>query len=79
MDTGLEQFMVPPAVEEQYGLKIQEFEEALGSYGLKPGDIDIIIHTHLHNDHCENDYKCTQRQDLRAEKGVRLLSKSPPH
>ena len=59
VDTGLEQFMVPPAVEEQYGLKIQEFEEALGSYGLKPGDIDIIIHTHLHNDHCENDYKCS--------------------
>ena len=59
VDTGLEQFMVPPGVGEQYGFKIQEFEEALDTFGLKPEDIDIIIHTHLHNDHCENDYKCT--------------------
>ncbi len=59
VDTGLEQFMVPPGVEEQCGFKVQEFEEALKGYALKPEDIDIIIHTHLHNDHCENDYKCT--------------------
>lgn len=59
VDTGLEQFMVPPGMEEEYGLKVLEFEDALATYGLKPEDIDIIIHTHLHNDHCENDYKCT--------------------
>lgn len=58
VDTGLEQFMVPPEVGEQYGLEILEFEPALARVGLKPEDIDIIIHTHLHNDHCENDYKC---------------------
>ncbi len=58
VDTGLEQFMIPPGMEEQYGLKVLEFEDALATYGLKPEDIDIIIHTHLHNDHCENDYKC---------------------
>jgi glyoxylase-like metal-dependent hydrolase (beta-lactamase superfamily II) len=60
VDTGMEQFMVPPGMEEQYGLKVLEFEDALATYGLKPEDIDIIIHTHLHNDHCENDYKCTR-------------------
>ncbi|MBM4285059.1 MAG: N-acyl homoserine lactonase family protein [Deltaproteobacteria bacterium] len=59
VDTGLEQFMVPPGVAEELGLKVQEFEEALDSVGLAPEDIDIVIHTHLHNDHCENDYKCT--------------------
>jgi N-acyl homoserine lactone hydrolase len=59
VDTGLEQFMVPEGVEEQCGFKVQEFEAALAGFGLKPEDIDIIIHTHLHNDHCENDYKCT--------------------
>lgn len=58
IDTGLEQFMVPPGVEEKLGLRVQEFEAALGSVGLAPEDVDIIIHTHLHNDHCENDYKC---------------------
>jgi N-acyl homoserine lactone hydrolase len=59
VDTGLEQFMVPKEVEEKYGLQVQEFEDALASLGLTPEKIDIIIHTHLHNDHCENDYKCT--------------------
>jgi N-acyl homoserine lactone hydrolase len=42
--------------------KIYTFEEGLGKWGLKPEDIDIIIHTHLHNDHCENDFKCTNAQ-----------------
>ena len=59
VDTGLEQFMVPDGAEEQCEFKILEFEDALATVGLKPEDIDVIIHTHLHNDHCENDYKCT--------------------
>ena len=44
--------------ENAIGGKIYTFEEGLGRWGLKPEDIDIVIHTHLHNDHCENDYKC---------------------
>jgi N-acyl homoserine lactone hydrolase len=60
VDTGLEQFMAPPGAAGELGLEILEFEDALATYGLKPEDIDIIIHTHLHNDHCENDYKCTK-------------------
>jgi len=59
VDTGLEQFVVPERVGEEYGLDILEFEDALDTVGLKPEDIDLIIHTHLHNDHCENDYKCS--------------------
>ncbi|MFO7750148.1 MAG: N-acyl homoserine lactonase family protein [Desulfobacteraceae bacterium] len=39
--------------------KIYTFEQGLDRFNLKPEDIDIVIHTHLHNDHCENDYKCT--------------------
>jgi len=62
VDTGLEQFMVPSHVGEQYGLEILEFEDALQTVGLQPEDINVIIHTHLHNDHCENDYKCPQAQ-----------------
>ena len=59
VDTGLEQFMVPEGAESKLGYKILEFEAALASLNLTPEKIDIIIHTHLHNDHCENDYKCT--------------------
>ncbi|HEM55140.1 MAG TPA: N-acyl homoserine lactonase family protein [Thermodesulfobium narugense] len=40
------------------GAKIYSFEEWLSKYNLTPEDIDIVIHTHLHNDHCENDSKC---------------------
>ena len=40
------------------GGKIYTFEDGLSKWGLAPADIDVVIHTHLHNDHCENDYKC---------------------
>ena len=62
VDTGLEQFVVPDGAEEQCGFKILEFETALATLDLKPEDIDIIIHTHLHNDHCENDYLCPEAE-----------------
>ena len=47
VDTGLEQFMVPAGVEEQCGFKVQEFEDALDGFGLKPEDIDIAEHPRL--------------------------------
>ena len=34
------------------------FEDALASVGRKPEDIDLIIQTHLHFDHCGNTAKC---------------------
>ncbi|MFH2128394.1 MAG: N-acyl homoserine lactonase family protein, partial [Pseudomonadota bacterium] len=58
IDTGLEDFMVADGVEEELGLKCEYFEDGLKRLGLKPDDIDIIVHTHLHNDHCENDALC---------------------
>ena len=44
--------------EKAIGGKIYTFEEGLARHGLTPADIDMVIHTHLHADHCENDYKC---------------------
>jgi len=46
------------AGEEAIQGRIVTFEQGLGRFGLSPGDIDIVIHTHLHNEHCENDFKC---------------------
>jgi glyoxylase-like metal-dependent hydrolase (beta-lactamase superfamily II) len=46
------------------GGQIYTFEEGLALHGLTPADIDMVIHTHLHNDHCENDYKCTHAEIL---------------
>jgi glyoxylase-like metal-dependent hydrolase (beta-lactamase superfamily II) len=62
VDTGLEDFVVPPDLEERIGFPVVGFEEALDTIGWAPEDVDIIIHTHLHNDHCENDALCTNAE-----------------
>lgn len=58
VDTGLMGVIQSEEREKAIGGKIHTFEEGLARWGLKPADIDIVIHTHLHNDHCENDFKC---------------------
>jgi N-acyl homoserine lactone hydrolase len=58
VDTGEMQPIRSEDREKSIGGKIYTFEEGLAKWGLTPADIDIVIHTHLHNDHCENDYKC---------------------
>jgi N-acyl homoserine lactone hydrolase len=58
VDTGLMGVIATKDREDGIGGKIYKFEEGLAKWGLMPGDIDIVIHTHLHNDHCENDMKC---------------------
>ncbi len=78
VDTGLEEFMVSDAVREQCDFDILEFEPALARLGLKPSDIDIIIHTHLHNDHCENDYKCPQATVYVQQKELDFLRDPHP-
>jgi len=76
VDTGIEQFVVSEEVETECGFKILEFEDALSSLDLKPEDIDVIIHTHLHNDHCENDYKCSKAV-VYAQKAEVAFLKNP--
>ncbi|MBL0715192.1 MAG: N-acyl homoserine lactonase family protein [Desulfosarcina sp.] len=60
VDTGELNPIRSPERETAIGGKIYTFEEGLARWGLRPEDIDIVIHTHLHNDHCENDYKCSR-------------------
>jgi N-acyl homoserine lactone hydrolase len=59
------------------GGRIYTFEQGLSRWGLQPEDIDIIIHTHLHNDHCENDFKCSRAAIYVHEK--ELLRIHDPH
>ena len=58
VDTGEMQPIQSASREKAINGKIYTFEQGLAKWGLTPEDIDIVIHTHLHNDHCENDYKC---------------------
>ncbi len=58
VDTGEMQPIVSQDRQKALGGHIFTFEEGLAQFGLKPEDIDIVIHTHLHSDHCENDMKC---------------------
>ncbi len=78
IDSGLEQFMIPDGAAQACGFEILEFEDALAKLDLKPADIDIIIHTHLHNDHCENDYKCTNAKVYVQKKEYDFLMNPHP-
>lgn len=64
--------------EERIGGKIYTFEEGLSKWGLSPEDIDIVIHTHLHNDHCENDFKCTNALFYIHEKELERIHNPHP-
>ncbi|MFO8033331.1 MAG: N-acyl homoserine lactonase family protein [Desulfohalobiaceae bacterium] len=58
VDTGEMQPIQSESREKAIDGRIVTLEQGLARFGLEPGDIDVVIHTHLHNDHCENDYKC---------------------
>lgn len=56
VDTGLDEneLFVPKEFEMETGLVAKSLVEGLEDNGLKPEDIDIVILTHLHDDHCGN-------------------------
>ncbi|MFC1816996.1 N-acyl homoserine lactonase family protein [Thermodesulfobacteriota bacterium] len=58
VDTGEMSPIRSESREKAIGGKIYDFEDGLALWDLSPNDIDVVVHTHLHNDHCENDFKC---------------------
>ena len=76
VDTGLEDFMVSEDVGPRYGFEVLEFEDALDRVGIKPTDVDLVIQTHLHNDHCENTYKCENARVI-VQKAEWEFAKNP--
>lgn len=64
--------------EQAIGGKIYTFEAGLARWGLTPEDIDLVIHTHLHNDHCENDYKCVNAEIVVHEKELTRIHDPHP-
>jgi glyoxylase-like metal-dependent hydrolase (beta-lactamase superfamily II) len=78
VDTGLMGVIQSEDRESAIGGKIYTFEQGLARWGLKPEDIDIVLHTHLHNDHCENDFKCVNAMFYAHEKEFDALYKPHP-
>ncbi|MGA7277709.1 MAG: N-acyl homoserine lactonase family protein [Desulfocapsaceae bacterium] len=56
VDTGLDEneLMTPAGFFEETGLEPKSMAECLAEHGLEPDDIDMVINTHLHDDHCGN-------------------------
>ncbi len=78
IDTGEMRPIQSPDREEAIGGRIYTFEEGLALWGLVPEDIDIVIHTHLHADHCENDYKCANARFFIHEKELETIEAYHP-
>lgn len=78
VDTGEMSPIISETRQHAIGGKIYTFEEGLNKWGLSPEAIDIIIHTHLHNDHCENDYKCVNAEIFVHEKELQHIHSPHP-
>ena len=78
VDTGEMGPLLSKERETAIGGKIYRFEEGLARWGLKPEGIDIVIHTHLHNDHCENDDKCVNAVFYVHEKELERIHNAHP-
>ncbi len=78
IDTGEMSPIQSEERETAIGGKIYTFEQGLDKWNLTPEDIDIIIHTHLHNDHCENDYKCINADIYVHEKEIKRIHDPHP-
>jgi len=66
------------AREKLLGAKVYSFEQGLAKWNLSPSDINIIVHTHLHNDHCENDDKCVNADIYVHEKELQRVHEPHP-
>jgi glyoxylase-like metal-dependent hydrolase (beta-lactamase superfamily II) len=78
VDTGEMRPIQSPDREKAIGGKIYTFEQGLAKWDLSPEAIDIIIHTHLHNDHCENDYQCSRAVIYVHEKELEQIHNPHP-
>lgn len=78
VDTGEMSPIQSPERESAIGGKIHTFEQGLARFNLTPEGVDIVIHTHLHNDHCENDYKCTNATFYIHEKEMNRIHNPHP-
>ncbi len=56
-----------PAFRELEVKPLQSFDQALASVGITAGQVDLVIQTHLHFDHCYNLRRCLNAEVLVQE------------
>ncbi|MEF3697899.1 N-acyl homoserine lactonase family protein [Desulfolutivibrio sp.] len=78
VDTGEMMPVITEDREKAIGGKIHTFAEGLARFGLTPEAIDVVIHTHLHNDHCENDAACVNARFYVHEKELEHVHNPHP-
>jgi glyoxylase-like metal-dependent hydrolase (beta-lactamase superfamily II) len=56
VDTGLDEneFFIPEAFIDETGMRAVTLVEGVEQQGLSPAQVDMVINTHLHDDHCGN-------------------------
>lgn len=61
VDTGLDEneLITPAGFTEETGLTPETLADCLAEHNLSLADIDIVINTHLHDDHCGNNLLLT--------------------
>jgi len=80
VDTSIESAEKTIALENQYALVKPEWEikNALANIGVKPEDIDIVINTHLHDDHFANNELFTKAKFIIQKEEIPLALAPPP-
>ncbi len=78
VDTGEMMPVISGDREKALGGRIYTFEQGLAKFGLVPGDIEVVVHTHLHNDHCENDAACANARFFVHEKELSRIHAPHP-
>ena len=64
-----------------YGRAYEEFitfEQALGGVGITPEEVDIVIQTHLHYDHCGHTSLCKNANVIVQEEELKFAYSPMP-
>lgn len=67
-----------PKFRELHMEQLSTFEDALSKAGLRPEDIDLVIQTHLHFDHCFNTSRCKNARVLVQEDELKFARNPHP-
>ena len=78
VDTGLEDFVAPPTFTEETDLEAMYMQDALAMVGLTPDDIDTVVNTHLHDDHCGNNPLFTRAKFYIQQKELEFCQSPHP-